>query len=122
MKEDKATIYRDQSGAEINIREFEGLMSEHHLQMRVSYDNDMDSRIQHMAIQRNFAGVPHLPAMLVELFKTDEHGCPIGDPIVEWITNYPFKVCKQVAGLLKDGDVTADLDEFVTVINPHPQR
>lgn len=121
MNEDKAIIYMDQSGAEINIREFESLMSAHHFQMRLSYDNDPDSRIQRMAIQRNFVGAGHLSPVLLELFKTDEYGAPIGDPVIEWITNYPFKVCKQVAGLLRDGDTSADLDEFVTVINPHPQ-
>jgi len=122
VSEDKTVILRDDSGAEIEVKDFESLLSGHHLQMRMSYDTDPDSPIQRMAIQRNFAGVGHLPPVLLELFKTDELGVPVGDPIVEWMTNYPFKVCNQLTDLLRDGKTHSDLEEFVTVINPHPQR
>lgn len=122
MSENKTVILKDESGAEIKVKDFESLLSEHHLQMRMSYDTDPDSPIQRAAIQRNFVGVAHLPPVLLELFKTDEVGMPVGDPIVEWMTNYPFKVCSQLTEVLKDGKTPPGLDEFVTVINPHPQR
>lgn len=122
MSEDKTVILRDDSGAEIEVKDFERLLSVHHLQMRMSYDTDPYSPTQRMAIQRNFAGVGHLPPVFLELFKTDELGVPVGDPIVEWMTNYPFKVCNQLTDLLRDGKTHSDLEEFVTVINPHPQH
>ena len=117
MSENKTVILKDESGAEIKVKDFESLLSEHHLQMRMSYDTDSANHVQ-----RNFVGVGHLPPVLLELFKTDEVGMPVGDPIVEWMTDYPFKVCNQLTEVLKDGKTPPGLDEFVTVINPHPQR
>ena len=61
MSENKTVILKDESGAEIKVKDFESLLSEHHLQMRMSYDTDPDSPIQRAAIQRNFVGVGHLP-------------------------------------------------------------
>ncbi len=57
MSENKTVILKDESGAEIKVKDFESLLSEHHLQMRMSYDTDPDSPIQRAAIQRNFVGV-----------------------------------------------------------------
>lgn len=118
----KAVIMKDESGTEVNIADFERVMGENHFQMRMTRDNSPNSEVQTLAIQSNFTGIPHLPLFHLELFKTDELGFPIGDSIVEWITNHPFKVCRGLMDGLEDGgEFPRDLGESATVIRRHPQ-
>lgn len=121
MSQEQATIYRDESGAEVNIEEFKRIMSQNHLQMRMEWGDRPDSRVQIEAIQRNFVGPGHLRPVLLELYKTDEYGETIGQPIIEWMTNYPVMICRDLMRGVVEGVWAPELQKFATVINPHPQ-
>lgn len=118
----KAVIMKDESGTEVNIADFERFMKDNRLQMRITRDDSPGSEVHDLAVRSNFVGVNSLPPFHLELYKTSEFGDPIGDPIVEWITNHPFKVCRGLMDGLEDGgEFPRDLGESATVIRRHPQ-